>query len=76
MNRNDPILMSDPLKSQETVLTETVTFFLISFESYKSDDFNCTSIEIDTTSVPFHLQFSLSSLRERRGKLLYFSASE
>lgn len=50
--------------------------FLISFESFPSDVFNCTSIGIVTTSVPFHLRFSLSSLRDRRGKLLYFSGSE
>lgn len=47
-----------------------------SAESLESDVFNYTSTGAVDTSVPFHLQFSLSSVRDRGGKLLYFRASE
>lgn len=50
--------------------------FLFIFQPFKSDVFNCTTVGTVDTSVPFHFQFSLSFLRDRRGKMLYFRASE
>lgn len=63
-SRRNPFLMSDLKKPGNHI--HRGCDFPISFESSKSDVFNCTSIEIISASVPFNLGFSLSSVRDRK----------
>jgi len=79
MNKNNRILTSDLLLLKKKKKQEDATFWSCDFlplNLLKVMHLIAQPLEPSTRLCLFHLQFSLSSLNDRRSKLLYFWAFE